>query len=79
MGGRKLALALSTSGRRLVRGCHVYVFWRRGCRRRFCLTGSSGFGLSPALTLTGLFIGIAVAVVGMYRMLMAILSGSDDD
>ena len=31
-------------------------------------------GLSPIFTLLGLGLGIAVAVVGMYRMLMAVLS-----
>ena len=28
----------------------------------------------PALTLTGILVGVAAAVVGMYRMLMAVLS-----
>ena len=31
-------------------------------------------GISPILTLVGLGLGIAVAVLGMYRMLMAVLS-----
>ena len=42
--------------------------------------GIGGFWLdrwldtSPALTLTGILIGVAAAVIGMYRMLMAVLS-----
>ena len=28
----------------------------------------------PALTLTGILVGVAAALVGMYRMLMAVLS-----
>ena len=35
-------------------------------------------GLSPIFTLVGLGLGIAVAVVGMYRMLMAVLSGPSE-
>ena len=35
-------------------------------------------GLSPLFTLVGLGLGIAVAVVGMYRMLMAVLSGPSE-
>ena len=38
-------------------------------------------GTRPVLTLLGLTLGIAVAIIGMYRMLMAVLaatSGSDD-
>ena len=35
-------------------------------------------GLSPIFTLLGLGLGIAVAVVGMYRMLMAVLSGPSE-
>ena len=34
--------------------------------------------LSPLLTLLGLALGIAAAVVGMYRMLMAVLATPDD-
>ena len=49
--------------------------------------GGGGFGgfwldrrldLSPVFTLVGLGVGIAVAVVGMYRMLMAVLAGTSD-
>ena len=35
-------------------------------------------GLSPIFTLVGLGLGIAVAIAGMYRMLMAVLSGPSD-
>lgn len=34
----------------------------------------SHFGLTPVSTLVGVFVGIAAAVAGMYRMLMAVLS-----
>lgn len=33
---------------------------------------------SPALVLVGLGLGLSVAVVGMYRMLMAVLSDDGD-
>ena len=35
-------------------------------------------GLSPIFTLVGLGLGIAVAIAGMYRMLMAVLSGTSE-
>ena len=35
-------------------------------------------GLSPLFTLVGLGLGIAVAIAGMYRMLMAVLSGPSE-
>jgi hypothetical protein len=35
--------------------------------------------LSPVFTLLGLGLGIAVALVGMFRMLMAVLSSKQDD
>jgi F0F1-type ATP synthase assembly protein I len=35
-------------------------------------------GLNPLFTLLGLAAGIAVAVFGMYRMLMAVLSSPTD-
>ena len=34
--------------------------------------------LNPLVTLLGLAVGIAAAVVGMYRMLMAVLATPDD-
>jgi len=35
-------------------------------------------GLSPIFTLIGLGLGIAVAIAGMFRMLMAVLSRSSE-
>jgi hypothetical protein len=48
----------------------------------FCVTAStvggvwldSRFDVSPALTLTGLFLGLVVAFWGGYRMLMDVIS-----
>ena len=47
-----------------------------------CITGGALGGLwldrwtnlSPLFTLLGLVLGIAVAIIGMYRMLLAVLS-----
>ncbi len=73
MGGRKLALAFQLLGV----GWFVAMCIGGGTAGGFLL--DSRFGLSPVLTLTGLIIGISIAVVGMYRMLVAILRGADDD
>ena len=35
-------------------------------------------GLNPLMTLLGIGVGIAVAVLGMYRMLLAVLSAPPD-
>ena len=35
--------------------------------------------LSPVFTLGGLSLGIAVSVLGMYRLLMAVLTNSSED
>ncbi len=35
-------------------------------------------GSGPILTMVGLGVGIAIAVVGMYRMLMAVLTSSSE-
>ena len=46
--------------------------------------GLAGCGLdgwlnsSPAFTLIGILAGVAIAVVGMYRMLMAVLADEPD-
>ena len=72
MGGRKLALALRLLG----------VGWFVA----ICIGGGAGVGLlldgrfdvSPVLTLVGLGAGIALAVVGMFRMLMAIMSDPEE-
>ena len=73
MGGRKLALAFQLLGV----GWFVAICIGGGTAGGYLLDRQ--FGISPALTLTGLFIGIGIAVIGMYRMLMAILRRSDDD
>ena len=73
MRGQKLALAL-----RLV-GIGWFV--------AMCIGGGAVGGLlldrqletGPILTLVGLCAGIAVAVVGMYRMLMAILNSPREE
>ena len=73
MRGQKLALVL-----RLL-GIGWYV--------ALCIGGGAGLGLlldgrlgvSPLLTLAGLFLGIGVAVIGMYRMLMAVLRTREDE
>ena len=73
MGGRKLALAFQLLGV----GWFVAMCIGGGTVGGYLLDRQ--FGFSPGLTLTGLFVGIAIAVIGMYRMLMAILRKSDDD
>ncbi|MCY4651879.1 MAG: AtpZ/AtpI family protein [Dehalococcoidia bacterium] len=73
MGGRKLALAFQLLGV----GWFVAICIGGGTAGGYLLDRQ--FGFSPGLTLTGLFFGIAIAVIGMYRMLMAILRRSDDD
>ena len=71
MGGRKLALALRLLGV----GWFVAICIGGGTFAGVWLDGR--LGASPALTLVGLGAGIALAVVGMFRMLTAILSDSD--
>ena len=72
MRGRKVALVL-----RLV-GIGWFV--------AMCIGGGAVGGLfldrqletGPILTLVGLCVGIAVAVLGMYRMLMAVLANLEE-
>ena len=72
MRGQKVALALRLLG----------IGWFVA----MCIGGGAVGGLlldrqldtSPILTLVGLCVGIAVAVVGMYRMLMAVLVAPDE-
>ena len=72
MHGQKVALAL-----RLV-GIGWFV--------AMCIGGGAVGGLlldrqletGPIITLVGLCVGIALAVVGMYRMLMAVLAAPDE-
>lgn len=52
-----------------------------------CIGGGAFGGLwldrrldsGPALTLLGLALGIAIAIIGMYRMLMAVLNATNDE
>ena len=71
MGSRKLVLALRLLGV----GWFVAICIGGGALAGLFLDGR--FGASPVLTLIGLGAGIALATVGMFRMLTAILS--DDD
>ena len=72
MHGRKVALALRLLG----------IGWFVA----MCIGGGAVGGLlldrqldtDPILTLVGLCVGIAVAVVGMYRMLMAVLAAPEE-
>ncbi len=72
MRGRKVALALQLLG----------IGWFVA----MCIGGGAVGGLlldrqletGPILTMVGLCAGIAVAVVGMYRMLMAVLGAPDE-
>ena len=72
MHGRKVALALRLLG----------IGWFVA----MCIGGGAVGGLlldrqldsGPILTMVGLGIGIAVAIVGMYRMLMAVLVTPDE-
>ena len=68
MGSRKLVLALRLLGV----GWFVAICIGGGALAGLFLDGR--FGVSPALTLIGLGVGIALATVGMFRMLTAILS-----
>ena len=68
MGGRKLVLALRLLGV----GWFVAICIGGGALAGLYLDGR--FGASPVLTLVGLGAGIALATVGMFRMLNAILS-----
>ena len=72
MRGQKVALALRLLG----------IGWFVA----MCIGGGAVGGLlldrqldtGPILTLVGLCVGIAVAVVGMYRMLMAVLGTPEE-
>ena len=72
MRGQKVALALRLLG----------IGWFVA----MCIGGGAVGGLlldrqldtGPILTLVGLCVGIAVAVVGMYRMLMAVLGAPEE-
>ena len=68
MGSRKLVLALRLLGV----GWFVAICIGGGALAGLFLDGR--FGVSPVLTLIGLGLGIALATIGMFRMLTAILS-----
>ena len=72
MSGRRLQLALRLLGI----GWYVGVSIAGGGIGGYWL--DTQLGLSPLMTLLGIGAGIAVAVFGMYRMLMAVLSGTTD-
>ena len=72
MGGRKMALALRLLGI----GWFVAICIGGGAWGGVWL--DERFGVSPVLTLVGLGAGIALAVVGMFRMLSAVLSDPEE-
>ena len=72
MGGRKFALALRLLGV----GWFVAICIGGGAVGGVFL--DARFGVSPVLTLVGLGAGIALAVVGMFRMLTAIMSAPEE-
>ena len=73
MSGQKLALVLRLLGI----GWYVAI----------CIGGGATGGLlldrrldaNPLFTLVGIFLGIGIAVIGMYRMLMAVLRTREDE
>ncbi len=71
MGGEKLALALRLLGI----GWFVAICIAGGAAGGFFL--DRALETSPLLTMLGTGGGIAVAVIGMYRMLMAVLGSSE--
>ena len=73
MSGQKLALVLRLLGI----GWYVALCIGGGAALGLLLDGRLGAG--PLFTLAGLFLGIGVAVIGMYRMLMAVLRTREDD
>ncbi len=72
MHGRKVALALRLLGI----GWFVAMSIGGGAVGGLLLDRQLDSG--PILTMVGLGVGIAVAVVGMYRMLMAVLVAPDE-
>ncbi|MDP6454778.1 MAG: AtpZ/AtpI family protein [SAR202 cluster bacterium] len=72
MSGRRLELALRLLGI----GWYVGVSIAGGGIGGYLLDRQ--LGLNPLMTLLGIGVGIAVAVLGMYRMLLAVLSAPPD-
>ena len=73
MNAERLALALRLTGI----GWYVAICIGGGALGGWWLDGRIGW--SPLLTLLGLGLGIAVAMVGMMRMLLAIFSANTED
>lgn len=73
MNAERLALALRLTGI----GWYVAVCIGGGALGGWWLDGKTGW--SPALTLLGLGLGIAVAMVGMMRMLLAVFTVKGDE
>jgi hypothetical protein len=72
MSGRRLELVLRLLGI----GWYVGVSIAGGGIGGYLLDRQ--LGLNPLMTLLGIGVGIAVAVLGMYRMLLAVLSAPPD-
>ena len=72
MNGRRTGIVLRLVGI----GWYVAICIGGGAYGGFWL--DSRLDLTPVLTLVGLVVGIALAVVGMYRMLLAVLASSSD-
>ena len=73
MNAERLALVLRLTGI----GWYVAVCIGGGALGGWWLDGR--IGLSPVFTLLGLGLGIAVALVGMMRMLLAIFTADTDE
>lgn len=73
MDAERLALVLRLTGI----GWYVAVCIGGGALGGWWLDGRTGW--SPLLTLLGLGLGIAVAMVGMMRMLLAVFTAKDDE
>ncbi len=73
MSGEKLVLVLRLLGI----GWYVALCIGGGASLGLLLDGR--LGVSPLFTLAGIFLGIGVAVIGMYRMLMAVLRTREDE
>ena len=73
MSGQKLALVLRLLGI----GWYVALCIGGGAALGLLLDGR--LGVRPLFTLAGIFLGIGVAVIGMYRMLMAVLRTREDE
>ena len=72
MNAERLALVLRLTGI----GWYVAVCIGGGALGGWWLDGRTGW--SPLLTLLGLGLGIAVALVGMMRMLLAVFAANED-